>query len=44
MTAEVIPLLARRRAEAEVLGHVFQVVEGKFGAEVAADQRSDGEG
>ena len=36
MSAEVIPLLARRRAEAVVLGHVYDVVTAKFGAEVAA--------
>lgn len=36
MTAEVIPLLARRRAEAEVLRHVYDVVAEKFGDEVAA--------
>lgn len=35
MAAEVIPLLARRRAEAEVLRHVYAVVSDKFGAEVA---------
>ncbi len=35
MSAEVIPLLARRRAEAEVLGHVYEVVSAKFGADVA---------
>ena len=36
MSAEVIPLLARRRAEAEVLSHVYDVVTEKFGADVAA--------
>lgn len=36
MTAAVIPLLARRRAEAEVLRHVYAVVSEKFGTEVAA--------
>ncbi|MDF1554096.1 MAG: hypothetical protein P1P84_13585, partial [Deferrisomatales bacterium] len=36
MAAEVIPLLARRRTEAEVLGHVYDVVTAKFGADVAA--------
>ena len=36
MAAEVIPLLAQRRAEAEVLRHVYDVVTEKFGADVAA--------
>jgi hypothetical protein len=35
MTARVVPLLARRRAEAEVLGHVYAAVAAKFGADVA---------